>query len=159
MGSGEYQQGAKLLLAARFARVQIAAAARLTVPMSVAGEGAQARLWTGGASISAAARLLTSGTLSLAAGLGAGLDLTHVAPTVTTPALQPAAAFWAPGPWVQPFFALEHLFGSVSVALSIGAEIHPLAERYTIQSSAGTSDVFVPGRLRPAGALLVGAVF
>jgi hypothetical protein len=159
MGAGEYQQGAKIMVAARFERIQLAVAARLAVPMSVSGEGADARLWTGGASVSGAAKLVTSGALSLAAGLGAGLDLTHVAPTVTGSGLEPAAAFWAPGPWVQPFATLERLFGTVSVALCVGAELHPLAERYTIQSATGTRDVFVPWRLRPVASLLVGAVF
>jgi hypothetical protein len=159
MGSGEYQQGAKLLIAARFARVQIAVAAWLAAPMSVAGDGAQARLWTGGASVSVAAQLLTIGTLSLVAGLGAGFDLTRVEPAVTTPGLQPAATFWAPSPLVQPFAEFERLFGKISVGLAVGAELHPLAERYTVKSGSETRDVFVPWRLRPAVALLVGVVF
>jgi hypothetical protein len=159
MGSGEYQQGARLLVAARFARVQVAVAARLALPMSVAGNGAEARLWTGGAGVSASAELLAVAKFSLGAGLGAGLDLTHVAPSVTTPGLEPAAGFWAPGPWVQPFAALERRFGGVSLGLAVGAELHPLAEKYTVKNGSETSDVFVPWRLRPEAALLVGGAF
>jgi hypothetical protein len=160
MGSGEYQQGAKLLVAARFTRVQIGVTGRLAAPMSVTGDGAQARLWTGGAGVSAAAQLLTLGTLSLTAGVGAGFDLTHVEPAVTMPGLQPAAAFWAPSPLVQPFAALEYLFfGRISVTVAFGAELHPLAERYTVESSSATGDVFVPWRVRPTATVLVGAVF
>jgi hypothetical protein len=159
MGSGEYQQGAKLLVAARFTRVQIGVTGRLAAPMSVTGDGAQARLWTGGAGVSAAAQLLTLGALSLTAGLSAGFDLTHVEPAVTMAGLQPAAAFWAPSPLVQPFAALEYLFGKISVTVAFGAELHPLAERYTVESSSAARDVFVPWRVRPAATVLVGAVF
>jgi hypothetical protein len=159
MGSGEVQQSARLAVAARFSRVQVALMARLGVPMSVAGGGAEARLWTGGAGLSASAAILGADSLALTAGLGAGLDLTHVAPSVTTSGLAAAAAFWAPGPWLQPFAALERRFGDVSLALAIGAELHPLAERYTVKNGSETVDVFVPWRLRPVAALLLGLVF
>jgi hypothetical protein len=159
MGSGEYQQGAKVALAARIARVQISAAASLAAPLSIAGDGVQARLSTGGVRLSAAVRLLGPGSLSVFTGLAAGLDLTRIEPTVTTPALQPATAFWATGPSLQPFAELERMFGRISVALAVGAEVHLLAERYTVRTGTETLDVFVPGRLRPAADLLVGVSF
>jgi hypothetical protein len=159
MGSSEYQQAAKIEVAGRFARLQVAVAGRLAAPMTVSGDGAEARLSTGGFGVSVAGRLLNAGDLSVLAGLGGGLDLTRVAPAVTTPGLQPESAFWAPAPWVAPFAKLEWLFGRISVAVGVGAEIHPLAERYTVRNSGGTADVFVPWRLRPAAAVLVGVVF
>jgi hypothetical protein len=159
LGSGAYQQGAKLLVAVRFARLQVAAAARLAAPLSVAGDGATARLTTGGVELSAAGTLLALGELSLTAGLGAGLDFTRVEPTVTTPGLQPATAFWAGSPSLQAFAELERLFGAFSLAVALGAEVHPLAERYTVRSGTETRDVFVPWRVRPALAVLAGVVF
>jgi hypothetical protein len=159
MGSGQVQQAAKIWGSARFASVLVAGAARLAAPLSVAGDGAGARLATGGASVSVAARLLSHEELSLAAGLGVGLDLVRVEPSVTSPGLQPEAAFWAASPSVQPFAALERTFGRLSVQVLVGAELHPLAERYTVRNGSETSDVFVPWRLRPSGALLVGVSF
>ncbi len=162
MGSGEFQQAAKIAVAARVARVVIAAAARLAAPMSIVGDGAQARLSTAGLSVSAAGRFLSLGSLSISAGLGAGVDFTRVAPAVApgvaTPDLRPAAAFWALAPWLKPFAGIERLFGRISVAVAVGAEIHPLDERYTVKADA-TREVFAPGRLRPEAEVLVGVAF
>ena len=91
MGSSEYQHAAKVVVAARFARLQIAAAARLAAPMSIDGDGAHARLSTAGVSVSAAGKFLSLGSLSVFAGLGVGLDVTRVEPAVTTADLQPAS--------------------------------------------------------------------
>ena len=149
MGSSAYQHAAKVVVAARFDRLQIAGAVRLAAPMSIAGDGVQARLSAGGVSLSAAGRFLSVGDFSFFA----------VEPTVTAPDLQPAASFWARGPSVQPFAQIEWLFGKISVAVVVGAEVHPLAERYTVRTDGATRDVFVPRRLRPAAAVLVGVVF
>jgi hypothetical protein len=159
MGSNEVQQALRIGIARHFALVHLGAAARLAAPMSVGSDGAEARLSTGGASVWAAAELLAASDLSLTAGLGAGLDLTRVDPTVTAASLQPTAAFWAASPWAQPFAALEWILGRLSLAISVGAELHLLGERYTVKSGAQTSDVFVPWRVRPAGALLLGVAF
>jgi hypothetical protein len=159
MGSGEYQHAGKVVIAVRFSRIQIAGAARLAVPMSIAGDGVQARLSTGGLSLSAAGRFLSTGSFSVSAGLGVGVDVTRVEPAVTAPDLQPAGAFWARGPLIQPFAQAERLFGRLSVAIAVGAEIHPLAERYTVRTASGTREVFVPNRFRPAATLLLGVVF
>jgi hypothetical protein len=158
-GSGAYQHGATARIAARRARVQISVAARVAAPVSIAGDGVQARLWAGGAGVSGAARLISIGNFSVSAGLGGGLDLTRVAPTVTAPDLQSAAAFWAPSPLLRTFVEIERLFGDISLALALGAEIHPLAERYTVKTGDATRDVFVPRRLRPEATLLVGVLF
>jgi hypothetical protein len=159
LGSGEYQHAGMIVVAARFSRLQLAGAARLAAPLSIAGDGAQARLSAGGVSAFAAGRLLALGDFSVIAGLGAGLDLTRVEPTVTALDLQPAPAFWARGPSLKAFAEIERLFGSVAVAVVLGAEVHPLAERYTVRTASETRDVFVPRRLRPAAALRIGVVF
>jgi len=159
IGAGEVQHAAKIVLVARFAPVHVAAAVRLAAPVSIAGDGVRARLSTGSISVSAAGRLVALGEFSILAGLGLGLDLTRVEPTVTTPDLQPAAAFWARGPSVQTFAEIERIFGSMSVAVAIGAEVYPLAERYTVKTASDTRDVFTPYRVRPVAALLVGVVF
>jgi hypothetical protein len=159
VGWGAYQHAAKVVVAARFTRVQIAGAARLAAPMSIASDGVQARLSTGGVSLSAAVKVLSLAKLSVIAGFGVGLDVTRVEPAVTTPDLQPTAAFWARSPSLQTFAEIERLFGKISVALALGAEFHLLTERYTVRAGSETRDVFVPRRLRPAAAVLVGVVF
>jgi hypothetical protein len=103
--------------------------------------------------------LLAAGRLSLTAGLAAGVDLIRVEPTVTTAALQPAAAFWATSPYLQPGAALEGDFGRIAISLVVGAELHPLDERYTVRNRGEASDVFVPWRVRPSAVLLVGVAF
>ena len=127
--------------------------------MSIAGDGVQARLSAGGVSLSAAGRFLSLGNFSVFAGLGVGLDVTRVEPAVTTPDLQPAASFWARGPSVQALRRDRTALRQVAVAVVVGAEVHLLAERYTVRTDSETRDVFVPRRLRPAAALLVGVVF
>jgi hypothetical protein len=159
MGSGQYQQAAKVAVAARMARVEIAVGARLAAPISITGDGVQARLWTGGITLSGAGRPLSRGNLAVMAGLAAGLDFTRVTPAVTTLDLQPATAFWAAGPSLEPFAGVERMFGRISVSVAAGAEIHLLAERYSVRTGTETRAVFVPARVRPAAALLVGAVF
>jgi len=159
MGSSQVQQAGKLEVAAYLGRVEVAAAARLALPLSVSGGGAEARLQTASLGLAAAWKLLTSGNLSLAAGVGAGFDLTHVAPAVTSAGLEAAAAFWAASPWLDPFVSLERCFGRLALALAVGAEIHPLDERYAITGGSQTVDVFVPWRVRPAAQLTLGYVF
>jgi hypothetical protein len=158
MGSGEYQHAGKIVFAVRFTRIHLAAAARLAVPLSIAGDGVRARLSTGGVSASAAGRLLSVDSFSVIAGLGVGFDVTRVEPTVTAPDLQPVGVFWARGASLQPFVEIERLFGRISVALVVGAEVHLLDERYTVRTASETRDVFVPRRFRPAATLLVGVV-
>ena len=134
LGSGAYQHAGKLVVAARLARVQISVAARVAAPVSIAGDGVKADLWAGGVSLAGAARLLAWGQLSISAGLGGGLDFTRIAPTVTAPDLQAAAAFWAPSPLLRTFVEIERLFGKISVSIALGAEALRCAERYTVRS-------------------------
>jgi hypothetical protein len=159
MGSGEFQHAGKLAIAARFDRVVIALAARLAAPISVAGDGVSARLTTAGVSASGAGRILDFAGFAILAGLGASLDFTHVAPTVTTPGLTSAEAFWALGPSLTPFSVIERFFGRISIALAAGAEIHLLDERYAVKTATETRNVFVPGRVRPQVEALVGIAF
>lgn len=159
MGSGEYQNAARVVVAARFARFRIGGTARVAAPLSIAGDGVQARLSTGGVGASAAARLVGHGPLSLDAGMGVGFDMTRVEPAVTTPELLPAPASWARAPSLQAFAEIEWLVDRISIALAAGADVHPLDERYTVRADTGTQAVFVPRRIRPALTLLVGVVF
>jgi len=159
MGSGELQHAAKVAVAERFERLVIAVAARVAAPISIAGDGARAELTTTSASASVAGRFPTFGGFWLLTGLGAGVDFTRVAPAVTMPDLRPAAAFWAVAPSLAPFLAIERFFGSVSIAVGGGVEVHPLDERYTVRTTTATREVFVPGRVRPQVEALVGVVF
>ena len=159
MGAGEYQHAAKIALAMRFNRLRLGAAARLTAPMSISGDGVQADLWTIGASVFGAARLLGSDDFAVSVGAAVGLDGTRAQPTVTTPDVKPVASFWSGGPLLQAFAEIQRVFGSVAVALVVGAEAHLLAERYTVRTDTETRDVFVPRRLRPVAAVLVGVSF
>jgi hypothetical protein len=159
MGSGDFQHAAKIVLAARFTRLEIGAAARLAAPISIAGDGIEARLSTIGASVFGAAKLLRTEDLAVSAGVAVGLDLTRAEATVTTPDLQPAASSWSGGPLLQPFAQVERMFGRISIALTLGAEAHLLAERYVVMTGTETRDVFTPRRIRPTAAALVGFVF
>jgi hypothetical protein len=159
LGSGAYQHAARLVGAARLARVHISAAARFAAPLSIAGDGVQAELWTGGVSVSGAAKLVGVGDLSVSVGLGGGVDLTRVAPTVTSPDVRAVAVFWAPSPLLRTFVGIEQLFGKVSVAIALGLEVHLLAERYTVRTDVAARDIFVPRRIRPEAAVLIGVLF
>ena len=159
LGSGVYQHAGKVVVGARLARAQISVAARVAAPVSIAGAGVAADLWASGVSLSGAVRLLTRANLSISAGLGAGLDFTRVTPRVTAPDLQAEGAFWAPGPLLRAFVGIERLFGNLSVSVALGAEALLLAERYTVRTGDSVRDVFVPRRIRPEAALLVGVLF
>ena len=159
LGSGIYQHAGRVTVAARFGRVQISVAARVAAPVSIAGDGVEADLWASGVSLAGAARLLTVARLSINAGLGAVLDFNRVTPKVTAPDLRAEAAFWAPSPLLRTFVEIERLFGNISVSVAVGAEALLLAERYTVRTADAARDVFVPRRLRPEAALMVGVVF
>ena len=159
LASGVYQHAGKAVVAARLARIQISVGVRVAAPVSIAGDGVEADLWASGVSLAGAARLLTFAHLSISAGLGAGLDFNRVTPKVTAPDLQAEAAFWAPSPLLRTFVEIERLFGNVSVSIVFGAEALLLAERYTVMTADAARDVFVPRRLRPEAALMVGVVF
>ena len=159
MGSGEVQHAAKLVFDARFARLHAGASVPLAAPMSIAGEGVGARLSTVGGAVFGAAELFARGGFTVVAGVGAGLDMTHAEPSVTTPDAQPVASFWSGGPLVQAIAAVQQTFGRVAIAAVLAAEAHLLAERYTVKTDTATRDVFVPRRVRPAAALLVGVAF
>jgi hypothetical protein len=60
---------------------------------------------------------------------------------------------------LQPFAQVERVFGKVSIGIALGAEVHLLAERYTVKAGTETRDVFEPRRVRPTAAVLVGLVF
>jgi hypothetical protein len=159
LGYGEIQHAATIVLAVRGDRLGLAGSVRVAAPISIAGDGARARLSSGDLALSGTARLLRHGELSVVAGLGGGLEVTRVEPAVTMPTLQAAGAFWASGPWLDAFAAVERLFGRLSVSVLVGAEAHLLAERYAVRTASGTQDVFVPSRIRPLAALLAGVVF
>jgi hypothetical protein len=159
MGRGDYQQAAKVTGGARLASVEIVVSGRLAAPISIAGDGVRTRLSAGAASVSGAGRLVTFGGLSLTAGLGAGLEITRVEATVTTQDLRPAPAFWAMSPFLEPFAQLERFVGKVSISVTLAADVHPLAERYTVRTGDQARDVFVPAHVRPAAALLIGILF
>jgi hypothetical protein len=159
MGSSEIQHAARVVVAARFARLRIAGTARLAAPVSIAGDGVQAKLSTAGVGASAAGKVFGQGNLSINAGLGVGFDLTRVEPTVTTPDLQAASSSWARAPSLQAFAEVEWLADRISIAVAAIGEVHPLDERYTVRADTGTRDVYVPSRIRPAAAVLVGFVF
>lgn len=159
MGSGEVQHAAKLLLDARFTRLHAGASVRLAAPLSIAGDGVEARLSTVGGTVFGAAELFARGGFTVVAGVAAGLDMTRAEPSVTAPDAQPVASFWSGGPLVQAFAAAQQTFGRVSIAAVLGAEAHLLAERYTVKTDSPTRDVFVPRRVRPGAALLAGVSF
>src|SRR5262249_13846350 len=136
-----------------------AVAGRVAAPLSIAGDGVQARLSAGGIGLSGAARLFGFGQLSVSAGLGGGFDLTRIEPTGTAPDLQAAAAFWARSSSVRTFVEIERVFGKLAVAVALGMEADLLAERYTVRTGSEARDVFVPRRFRPEAAVLIGAMF
>lgn len=160
MGQGRYRHAARLVLALGFARLQLAIGARLAAPVALAGQGAEARLWSGGADVSAGMRFPLASNLSIAAVLGFGGDLTRVAPSVIDAALEPSTPFWAATPSARAAVELERVFARrFTVALTLGAEARLLAERYTVRSGLDAGDVFVPRRVWPLAALLFGTSF
>src|SRR5262249_36141493 len=108
LGARAYQHAPRIVVAPRFTPPPPPPRGP---PVSGAGAGARARLSVGAPGASGGGSFLTAGSLSVIAGLGAGLELGHVEPTVTTPDLTPAASFWAAGPLVEAFAALEERFG------------------------------------------------
>jgi hypothetical protein len=159
MGAGAYLHGPRVMLGVRIAKVRIGGALRLQAPLTVGDETAAARLSAGGGALSIASTLFAHRGFSVAGGLGAGLDATRIAPTVSSADLQPTPAFWAGSLNVRAFTELEQRFGRLSLAITIGLEVYPLAERYNVAAADGLRTVFVPHRVRPVVALLAGVSF
>jgi hypothetical protein len=159
MGTGTYPHGPKIAVGRRLARVRVGGALRLQAPMTVGDAAVDARLSTAGGAFSIAATLFSRQNLSVAGGVGAGLDATRIEPAVSSSNLQPTPAFWAGSLNVRAFAEVEQLFGRLSVALAIGLEVYPLSERYNVAATDGVRSVFVPHRIRPVVGLLFGVLF
>ncbi len=99
------------------------------------------------------ARLTTH--LSASLGIGAGFDLTHVAPAGTgaTP------AFWATDPLVLGTATVQQRFGRLVAGIDGGIELALLAPRYTAVRPGTTLAVWTPERWRPFATARVGIVF
>jgi len=158
LGSNQLQHGPKVVVAAHFTRLRIAADLRIALPMAIAGGDAQAQLSTGAAALTAAWVLALHSTAILA-GVGAGLDVTRIEPSVAGPDLKPTARFWAAGPYLRVFTEVERSFGRIAAAVGVGVEAHLLTERYTLETGGQTRDAFTPFRLRPTVAVTVGTRF
>lgn len=159
MGTGVYPHGPRVTLGVRFARVRLGGALRLQVPVTAGDDTATARLTTAGGALSIAATLFSRRDLFVAGGAGVGLDATRIAPTASSPDLQPAPPFWAGSFNLRGFTEIEQIIGRLSLSAVIGLEIYPLAERYTVAAAGGVRTVFAPHRLRPVAALMVGVLF
>ena len=156
MGRGRYQQGPGISVVARLRHAWISADLLARIPMTIVGDTADARIQTGALRVTGAVPLLSWRQASLAAGLGAGIDVSQIRPTAGRADLTATPSFWATSPFLRLFTAIGRDFGRLSVAAVIGLDIDLLGERYVIAGTSGTQEVYVPGRARPLTAILVG---
>jgi hypothetical protein len=157
MARGHYQQGPGISLGARLPHLWIGADLLARLPMTIVGDTADARIWAGAMRVTGAIPLISSRLASLAAGLGAGIDVSQIRPGASRADLTATPSFWATSPFLRLFTAVERDFGRLSVAAVIGVDIDLLGERYVVAEASGKQEVFVPGRARPLAAILLGA--
>jgi hypothetical protein len=155
MARGHYQQGPGISLGARLPHLWIGADLLARLPMTIVGDTADARIWAGALRVTGAIPLISSRQASLAAGLGAGIDVSRIRPAASRADLTAAPPFWATSPFLRLFAAIERDFGRLSLAAVIGVDIDLLGERYVVADASGKQEVFVPERARPLAAILL----
>jgi hypothetical protein len=157
MARGHYQQGPGISLGARLPHLWIGVDLLARLPMTVVGDTADARISAGALRVTGAVPVISSRHASLAAGLGAGIDVSQIRPAASRADLTATPPFWATSPFLRLFTAIERDFGRLSVAAVIGVDIDLLGESYVVAEASGKQEVFVPGRARPLVAILLGA--
>jgi hypothetical protein len=89
-------------------------------------------------------------------GVAAGIDFTHVKPSARQADAEADPSFWVLDPLVRAFGTIEYRAGVFRVSAMLGAEFDLVAARYVVARQNDRQSVFVPWRLRPLGALLLG---
>ena len=88
-------------------------------------------------------------------GIGAGFDVTHVAPAGTGA----TSAFWVGDPMVLGIATLQRFFGRIVAGLDAGVDLDLLAARYAAIRPGQTVGVWTPQRWRPFAMARLGIVF
>ena len=133
---------------------------RLPVTLRSADGGASspevsAELVSSGVRLFAALPARLAGHLWASAGVGAGLDVTRVAPAGTGA----TSAFWVTDPLVLGIATLQQSFGRVVAAVDAGVELDLIAPRYAAVRPEQTVAVWTPDRWRPFATARLGIAF
>ena len=114
-----------------------------------------ASLVSSGVRLFAAVPARLTARLWASAGVGAGVDVTRVAPAGTGA----TAPFWVSDPLLLGIATLEHFFGRVVAGIDAGVELDLLAPRYAAIRPGETVAVWTPARWRPFATARLGIVF
>jgi hypothetical protein len=124
-------------------------------PLTVTRAGISTGLISSGVRIHAALPIALGSRTSASAGMGIGLDATHVAPA----GIGATSAFWVTDPLVLATATIERSIGGAILAAHLGVEWDALASRYSATHPDGTVVLWTPQRFRPFAALRLGMAF
>ena len=156
MAPGQYQQGPGISVTARRPQLRIGVDVLARLPTTVIADAAGMRIFAGALRITAAVPVLSTARTSLLAGLGGGVDVSHIQPTTSRSDLRATPPSWATTPFVRLFAAVERDFGRLSVGGVVGVDVNLLGEHYDVVAASGRQEVFSPARLRPLVAIVIG---
>jgi hypothetical protein len=156
MARGRYQHGPGISLAVRLPRLWLGVDVLARIPMTIVGDAAEARIYSGALRVTAAIPFMSSRLVWLAAGAGGGIDVTQIRSTSSRPDFEATPPFWATSPFLRLFAAIGRDFGWLSTAFVVGLDVDLLGERYVVAEVSGKQDVLVPERARPLAAILIG---
>jgi hypothetical protein len=123
--------------------------------LSATGQEVTAVLVSSAVRLFAAVPARLTAHLSASIGIGAGLDVTHVAPAGTGA----TSAFWVSDPMVLGIATLQQFFGGLVAGLDAGVDLDLLAPRYAAIRRGQTVGVWTPQRWRPFAMARLGMVF
>lgn len=140
---------------ARWPRLHFGITVAQRFPLTVTRAEVSTRLVTSSIRILAAMPIAISSRLSASFGIGAGADVTHVAPE----GVGATSAFWVTDPLVLAMTTLERVLGDAIASVDLGVDWDLLAARYAALRSGETTVLWTPQRWRPFATARLGFSF
>ena len=128
-----------------------------TLPLQFHSGDSGATLLSGGARIGVARPLALPHQLRLVPGLGFALELTHIRPELSGPAVSPAASSFAFDPTIRAVVGIERSWGRWSLRGNLGMDFMARPVHYAVTRDAATEVVRSPWQERPFVAVVLAA--
>lgn len=157
LGPDVIQQGPGLGIEYEWNAGRIGASIHMRLPVHFDDAAFAGQLLPEGVRIFFARPLLLSRRTTASVGFAAGLDVTQVRADARQPDAAAVPSFWVADPLVRAFGTIEHRVGVFRFSAMLGAEFALVAAHYVVEQDSDRQSVFVPWRLRPLGAVIIGA--
>jgi hypothetical protein len=157
LGPDVIQQGPGLGIEYEWSAGRMGASIHVRLPVHFEDTAFAGQLLPEGVRIFFARPLVLSPRTTASAGIAGGLDVTEVRADARQADAVAVPSFWVVDPLVRGFGTIEHRVGVFRFSAMLGAEFDLVAAHYVVAQESDRPSVFVPWRLRPVGAIIVGA--